>query len=512
MSILSRQLARAHGRLTELDDEVDMPDRLRGQYDFLKSSLEGDADELTQELSILQQTSRLVELCLTGAGDNEDLVAVLDEEGEPSWEDAERVPIEPEQAKAIALQLFKSSRARPGERILIATTAVSKPITEEVVKLCIEHGVDFDIDFQEPARLALLVKTLSDAVPYGDARSPLQVLADIRLQLYRAVGKSIRVLSNPDPRIKQLADPDKDDVFTKKTSEINQRLRSGALHYILTYTPTPQDAALDGMDYEEYLRFFLEACDQPWDEIKQAQTRLVEKLNRARKIHITNYDGTNITLDITGQTFANSVVLKNLPGSEIFSSPLREGVNGRIVSKGRFQFKNSGVIENITLVFKDGRIVDFDAEVGREALARIIEMDDGHGEGSRHLGEIGIGTNPHLRRHLINPLLVEKIGGSFHVALGSCYSYTEYDGQPVSLQNGNKSEAGTHWDVTTLLRGKDGMMELIYDEDGPDRELVQRDGEWLVEGCNVLNKGWNALPGERRPQWWKERYPDGYLV
>lgn len=497
----------------ELDDEVDMPDRLRSRYDILKKNLEdGTGYDFTQELSLMQQTSRLVELCLTGAGDNEDLVAALDQEGEPSWEDAERVPIDPEQAKAIALQLFKSSKARPGEKILIATTAVSKPITEEVVRLCIEHGVDFDIDFQEPARLALLVKALSDEVSPGGERSPLQVLADIRLQLYRAVGKSIRVLSNPDPRIKQLADPNKDDVFTRKTAEINQRLRSGDLHYILTYTPTPQDAALDKMDYEEYLQLFLEACDQPWDEIKQAQTRLVEKLNRARKVHIMNNDGTDITLDITGQTFANSVVLKNLPGSEIFSSPLREGTNGRIVSKGRFQFKNSGVIENVTLVLKDGRIVDFDAEVGREALARIIEMDDGHGDGSRHLGEIGIGTNPHLRRHLINPLLVEKIGGSFHVALGSCYSYTEYDGQPVSLQNGNKSEAGIHWDVTTLLRGKEGTMELIYDADGQDRELVQNNGEWLVEGCDVLNKGWGALPEDRRPKWWKERYPDGYLV
>lgn len=499
MPILVQQLTRSREHLEEL-----------GQYDLLRSRFERETDDLTKELSLIQETARLVELCMTGVVDNKDLVAELENQGERRWEDTERVPINPEQAKAIALQLFKSSKASTGERILIATTSVSKPITEEVVKLCIEHGVDFDIDFQEPARLALLVKALSDEVSSVGEKSPLQVLADIRLQLYRAAAKSIRVLSNPDPRVKQLADPEKEDAFTRKTAEINQRLRSGTLHYILTYTPTPQDAALDGMDYEAYLRFFLEACDQPWDEIKQAQTRLVEKLNRARKIHITNHDGTDVVLDITGQTFANSVVLKNLPGSEIFSSPLRQGVNGKIVSKGRFQFRNSGVIENVTLVFKDGRIVDFDAEVGREALARIIEMDDAHGEGSRHLGEIGIGTNPHLRRHLINPLLVEKIGGSFHVALGSCYSYTEYDGHPVSLQNGNKSEAGIHWDITTLLRDKDGMMELIYDEEGQDVELIQNNGEWLVEGCDVLNKGWDALSEEKRPMWWQEIYPHGY--
>jgi aminopeptidase len=201
------------------------------------------------------------------------------------------------------------------------------------------------------------------------------------------------------------------------------------------------------------------------------------------------------------------VVAKNLPGSEFFSSALREGVNGTLVSNGKFQFRNSGTIEDITLVFNDGRIVDFDARVGKEALAKIIDADKDKGEGSRYLGELGIGTNPHLRRHLINALLVEKVSGSFHLAIGACYTYTSYEGEPVKIQNGNSSANGVHWDITTLLRGNGGHIELMYDTDGGEvKESVQQNGNWLVKGTEVLNDGWEALPADQRPAWWTGPY------
>ncbi len=458
----------------------------------------------------LEEADRLEIERLLGVNDNAALVAELKASGEPTWDEMTEFPASSENISALARQLFKSSKAVNGDTIVVEATGLALNVAAEVLKICDENDVTVKFDFVNYKREAILAKHLSTEAPEGEVSS-LQALANHRLAKYEGVTKALRVITTPDPTVSQVGEAKKSDLLANALAPIQTRLRSGDLHYIITLLPTESDAKLDGMEYEEYVSLFLESCDQPWAEIKAAQTALKDLFNRANRIHITNDDGTDLTLDITGQTFANSVVLKNLPGSEIFSAPLKEGTNGRIVSEGRFQFRTSGVIEDIELEIVAGKIVNFDARVNKEALERLITMDDQEGMGSRYLGEIGIGTNPHLRRHLINRLLVEKIGGSFHVAIGSCYSYSMYDGEPVSLQNGNKSKAGIHWDVTTLLRGKGGKIELIFDEpEGEYTQLVQDNGEWLVPGCDVLNQGWNARPFTERPGWWNEKYPEGY--
>jgi len=181
-----------------------------------------------------------------------------------------------------------------------------------------------------------------------------------------------------------------------------------------------------------------------------------------------------------------------------FSAPVKEGVNGILVSKGRFQYGSKGIIEDLRFEFKKGKVVKYSARKGKKALETIMKADDRHGQGVKYLGEIGLGTNPHLRRHVVNGLLVEKIGGSFHVALGSCYTFKEYLGTPVKIDNGNVSFSSTHWDVTTMLRGKAGKMYL-------DGELIQEDGDWIGKEFRVLNEGWGAVDKKMRPSWWVKK-------
>ena len=135
-----------------------------------------------------------------------------------------------------------------------------------------------------------------------------------------------------------------------------------------------------------------------------------------------------------------------------------------------------------------------------EALARILDTD----AGARRVGEVGIGTNPQLGRHVLNTLLVEKIGGSFHLALGNAYSMSHYQGRPVQVDNGNRS--GIHWDITTLLRGHGGR---ILVDDVPIMEA----GRFTDPALAVLNDGWEALPADQRPGWWPHRVdPQGVRV
>ena len=221
---------------------------------------------------------------------------------------------------------------------------------------------------------------------------------------------------------------------------------------------------------------FFRMCDVDWQAVDVAHKFLIAQLDAGKMLQLTNNDGTDLTMNIDGFTFANSLVAKNIPGSEVFSAPHKNSVNGRIVAKGRFSPKDSGgqIIEDMTLDFKDGKLVHYNAASGLDLLRQMVETD----EGSHYVGEIGIGTNPVLRQHIVNSLMVEKIGGSFHVALGRAYEYTDYLGTPVHLDNGNRS--AIHWDITTMLHGKQGKMIL----DGTE---IMTDGKFNAPELAVLN-------------------------
>jgi aminopeptidase len=119
-------------------------------------------------------------------------------------------------------------------------------------------------------------------------------------------------------------------------------------------------------------------------------------------------------------------------------------------------------VRGIRLRFAGGKVVDASAEVNEEFLVEQLDLDDG----ARRLGELGIGCNPGITRHMKNTLFDEKIGGTMHVALGSSFS-----------DLGGLNESALHWDLVCDLR-EDGE---VY----ADGELVWQAGRFLETATPV---------------------------
>jgi aminopeptidase len=80
------------------------------------------------------------------------------------------------------------------------------------------------------------------------------------------------------------------------------------------------------------------------------------------------------------------------------------------------------------------------------------------------LGEIAIGTNYSIQDYSKNTLFDEKIGGTFHAAVGAAYP-----------ESGGKNESGLHWDMVCDLR--EGGQIFV-------------DGELISENGRFLNNTW----------------------
>jgi len=117
--------------------------------------------------------------------------------------------------------------------------------------------------------------------------------------------------------------------------------------------------------------------------------------------------------------------IANMPTEEVFTLPKKTGANGVVVSSMPLNY-NGNLIENFSLTFKAGKIIEFTAEKGYEVLKRLIETDDG----SCYLGEVALVPydSPISQAKILyyNTLFDEN--ASCHLAIGKAY--------PICIKNG----------------------------------------------------------------------------
>ncbi len=170
-----------------------------------------------------------------------------------------------------------------------------------------------------------------------------------------------------------------------------------------------------------------------WEEHLSTLHQRVETLNalRLKSLHYTNSLGTDLTIelpqrhiweagnDVTtkGQTF-----IANMPTEEIFTAPLKTGINGVVYSA--MPLVNDGtIIDGFHFVVREGKIVECHAEKGEEALKAAISLD----EGASYFGEVALVPydSPISNQNILfyNTLFDEN--AACHLAFGEAYPCIE---------------------------------------------------------------------------------------
>ncbi|MER3570292.1 MAG: hypothetical protein C4348_01655 [Patescibacteria group bacterium] len=280
-----------------------------------------------------------------------------------------------------------------------------------------------------------------------------------------------------------------EEIEKEKMIEFNQAMKPAVIDFrvnysrwCLIYLPTQMEAKIEGLKYEDYVKIFFQSCQRDWVRVKKVQEKLCQILDKGKELILIanskNKDPkkrTRLEMSIEGMDFINSTIEANYPGSEVYSSPIKNSVNGQVFAEGVYSYSGKKM-EDIYLKFENGKIVEASAKKGENNLIDILDSD----EGAKYIGEIALGTNYKLKRRLFNPLLNEKVGGSFHFALGRSYRDEYKDGKLKRIYNGNDSLI--HWDITILMHKKYGGGEVIV-----DGKTIQKDGLFVLKELQELN-------------------------
>lgn len=207
------------------------------------------------------------------------------------------------------------------------------------------------------------------------------------------------------PGLMEDIDPDKlknAKLFTMKTSKYFRDLYvNDKLNWCIAGVPNDKWAleALK-MSTDELWNYIFKICLV--DEVSDPYTNWLNKSKNIKKysdilneyhfnkLHYVNSLGTDLYLELPNTHVwmggcDNRGVFNNLPTEEVFTSPRYDKTEGIVYASKPLIYENV-VIENFWIKFHEGKVIDYNAEVGYETLKSIIETDNY----SSYLGECAL--------------------------------------------------------------------------------------------------------------------------
>jgi len=185
-----------------------------------------------------------------------------------------------------------------------------------------------------------------------------------------------------------------------------------------------------------------------YNELRDRCKRVADKLQNANEVHVKTALGTDVTIGVKGRQpkiddgdFRSPGKGGNLPAGEVYISPQLGASHGTIVFDGSIALDETVVIKTpIKIQIEKGFVTKIEGGKEAEMLVKYLEqaekkpfemMEKGeldeqkaqeYSKNARHIGELGIGTNPNARI-IGNVLEDEKVLNTVHFAIGSNYDH-----------------------------------------------------------------------------------------
>ncbi len=353
-----------------------------------------------------------------------------------------------------------STQVHEGDRVAITTATAAEPLVEVLYELTLERGgfphVLFDFEGQDETFFA------------GANEEQLQFVPLFHRMAFEEFEVLIKIRAETNTRALAAVEPDRQAKRQKALfSLIQAQLRRGAdksLRWVSTLYPTNAYAMEADMGFAEYQDFVFramhadESTPDPvahWLGVKNEQERIIDRIQGHDLVEIKG-PNVDLSLSIKDRIFKNACGEHNLPDGEIYTGPVESSANGWV----RYTYPaiyHGKIVEGIELKFENGQVIQASAKENEDYLQKMLNTD----AGSRYIGEFAIGTNFEIDRFTKSILFDEKIGGTFHMALGAGYPET-----------GSLNKSDIHWDMICDLR-EDSAIRV-------DGEVVYKNGEFVI--------------------------------
>jgi len=372
----------------------------------------------------------------------------------PKWRKGEPTlfGIEPEHVDsrietAVKSVIANNGTYEKGEKVVLNSRPDALPLAVEMGYVLEKLGYQTCIMYSlygDPPTLNRLLTALPN-------RKPLEKIVDQYKALVNFAQHWVVPYATPpaEPnRVEREAVKVFTEVANKGLSELDEKRERGEIksHDIIGF-PVAHEARRLGLSLSQWVPILYRAMGVTKDELereieKTGYVKLFGKAYRGKTLRIVrrgNYP-VNLTMKLlnrpifkdVGKVGENTIYGKlferitNIPPGELCAAPIEDSVNGEFYTKIP-QVTERGTMENVHIVFKNGRVVEATATRNEEALRYYTGLEKPETatkkqvyEAQNTIAELGIGINPVLDFEKVtgNPLIDEKMKG-VHIATGA---------------------------------------------------------------------------------------------
>jgi aminopeptidase len=386
----------------------------------------------------------------------------------------------------------------PGQELVMTATLDAIPLARRITEHAYKAGGSLVTALFTDEESALLRFHYGPDAGFDVAASWLY---EGMAQAYRSGAARLAIAGN-DPSLLSQQDPEKVSRVNRATSKAYRPALELITHHEINWTivacatPAWAAAVFPDLPQDEALArlwgaiFAASRADQP-DPIAAWKKHDANLHSRADRLNEKRYSalhfrgpGTDLRVGLAddhlwlgGGTTARDgrYCIPNLPTEEVFTTPHKDRVDGRVSSTKPLSYQGT-MIEEISVRFQAGQIVEAHAARGNQVLQRMIETD----EGARRLGEVSLvpHSSPIASSGLLfmNTLFDEN--AACHIALGQAYSacLKNADGltqAQLASRGANNSLIHVDWMIGSNRIDVDGISAA------GDSVPVMRAGEWV---------------------------------
>jgi aminopeptidase len=346
-----------------------------------------------------------------------------------------------------------SLEIKPGEQLELWCSILSQELALAAYAEALKSGANVLLRPFFPEDREVFLKLAGDA--------QLDFLPPIEKSIAETFDASLAIGGIHNTRSLTGVDPKRQARYRKTMAPwfkiTEERVLRKEYRWCYTEYPTQAIAQEADMSLADYFEFYYAAGKlndadpvASWRAEGQRQQQLVDWLAGRQQVVLKGSD-IDMSFSVKDRKFIVCDGKVNFPDGEIFTGPVENSVNGWVRFKYPAIFGGREVTD-VELWFENGRVVKEKASKNGEFLTTTLNTDDG----SRYLGEWGIGTNYEITRFTKHILFDEKLGGTIHLAVGGSL-----------YETGGRNDSGLHWDM---------LCDMAESEVHIDGELFYRNG------------------------------------
>ncbi len=384
-----------------------------------------------------------------------------------------------------------------GEKILISLNEHSLVLAREIAKVAYEMGAeDVIFDFNDDVlKKTFFTYANKEALEYIN-ESKLDYMHKLLDNGYHRIA----LVANDPYLLKDIDSAVLKDVnqrYAKASRPLMTRVMNNEVKWLVAASSSEVWAKAVFGDvedaYEKLWEAIFDACrintDDPvrrWKEHEET-LKVHEKFLNENEFEYLHYEGDGTDLKVylvenhiwvggSAYTKDGKIFNANVPTEEVFSMPHARKVDGKLRSTKPLVYMGN-IIDGMDFVFENGKVVEYNAKVGKETLDIIMTAD----ENSVRLGEVAIvGDDSAISNTgiLFKETLYDE-NASCHFAFGNAYGENVVNGHELSSEQKveiGMNESNIHVD---FMVGGPSLSITGYKKDGTAVAIL-RDGNWVV--------------------------------